>query len=203
MATFEAAETNVQPGDGQRPQQPHTLDAAGVTPTDSGRPTEPVQLDAAAVEPTDRDRPQPQLDASVDAAAVSSSSRPQPARPSDQLRPGIDAGIVIPGDFARVVVRCVDTKGEPLENVEWVMSSGTFPTAARVDDNGEAYLWLLATEYESFMAVASSGSLDLTWYSSAEEQEPINPVQQDVGTIVLEPRFVGGTNAGPGVSFGL
>jgi len=112
-------------------------------------------------------------------------------------------GILIPGDFRRVVVRCVDTDGEPLENVEWVMSAGTFPTAAPVDENGEAYLWLLATEYTDFMAIADSGNVDLTWYSSAEAQEPINPVSQDAGTIVLKPTYVGGLSAAPGVSFGL
>ena len=113
------------------------------------------------------------------------------------------SGIVIPGSFGRVRVEVVDPAGEPLDNVEWVMSASTFPTAARVDNNGEANLWLLGTTYSDFMAVASSGSIDLTWYSSTSQQPGINPLNQSTGTIVLEPVYVGGLNAGGGASIGL
>lgn len=112
-------------------------------------------------------------------------------------------GVVIPGAFYRVRVRCVDESGEPLGSVKWVMSAGTFPTAAPVDNDGYANLWLLGTTYTTFMAVADSGGVDLTWYSSTDAQQAVNPLDDDAAEVVLSERYIGGLNASGGVSLGL
>jgi len=114
------------------------------------------------------------------------------------------SGVVIPGDFYAVDIRVVDPDGEPLKSVDWVMSAGVFPTAAKIDEEGFGTLWLLAVEYQAFMGVAErdDGNVDYTWYSRSEEQDPINPIKDDSGTIVLEPAELKGMFAGGGPAMG-
>jgi len=117
--------------------------------------------------------------------------------------PLLNIGVVIPADFNAVRVVCVDPEGKRLTDVDWVMARGSFPTAARVDDNAEADLWLLRTAYTDFMAVANrdGGDVDYAWYSPAEDQEPITG-NDDTGVIVLDSAEIKGFDAGRGVDFG-
>lgn len=115
------------------------------------------------------------------------------------------AGIIIPGDFRGVdiTVRSAET-GEILTDVKWVMSAQTFPTAARVEDDGTAQLPLLKTNYTTFMAVADREKpegVDYTWFSNPDKQEPINPTD-DEATIWLTPVPIQGLYAGSGTDFG-
>lgn len=116
--------------------------------------------------------------------------------------------IVVPtSSFERVHVTVVDEQGNRLPEVDWIMSREIFPTAAAVDENGEADMWLLAVTYDTFMAVAErrggSGQVDYTWYSSSDQQESIQPLFDSEADIILEPEEIRGNMAGgPGIDFG-
>lgn len=206
MASYTQAKANAATNDRDRPAQSRTRDAASADTLDRTRP-DPSRsgLTAPQVGANDRDRPAPAR-SGLTAAQVGATdrARPQPARGVDATPSTVDSGIIIPGDFRRVDVAIVDPDGEPLTEVDWVMSAGTFPTAARVNDDGLATLWLLPVEYDQFMGVAErdGGNVDYTWYSASEEQEVITPVTDDTGEIVLNPGELTGMFAGPGVDFG-
>lgn len=203
MASYTEAAASTGSDNGDKPELARTVAAA--TPGLDGADKPELARTAAAASPTVDDSTKPQLTRGADVAdhVVDEASKPQLGRTATMTTTAPDVGILIPGAFSRVLVRCVDPNGEPLDNVEWVMSAGTFPTAAPVNKDGIAYLWLLSTTYTSFMAVADSGGVDLTWYSSDATQTEVNPVQQDEATVVLEPTYVGGLNASAGVSLGL
>lgn len=113
--------------------------------------------------------------------------------------------IVPTSSFNRMAVEVVDPEGEPIPEIDWLMSANIFPTAARIDDSGVGIMWLLSVTYSNFMAVADigQGRYNLVWFSSVEEQTNILPTQQDFGTIVVEPVYPGNLNVRSGVSMGL
>lgn len=115
-----------------------------------------------------------------------------------------DIGYKIPtGEFVPVLVTVKDTEGTVLTNVDLVMSSGIFPTAAAVNDNGRARLWLLELEYTSFMAIAEepvdNATVKFTWFSSHDKQPAITPATETEADIVLEPERI---ESGQGLSVG-
>lgn len=126
-------------------------------------------------------------------------------KPGDIARPYMDSGVQVPtSSFRRVEIQVVDPNGEPLSDINWIMSATYFPTAARVDDEGRASMWLLSVTYDTFMAIkgAASGP-NLVWYSNPERSADITPTVQSSGTVILEPVYISNLNVGGGVSLGV
>ena len=150
-----------------------------------------------------RDRPS---DRGGELASISPRSR---AREGD-LRGGdlsgdrTNIGVVIPSDFNAVRVVVTDPEGNRLTDVDWIMARGSFPTAARVNDDAEADLWLLRTAYTDFMGVAhreGAPEVDYTWYSASDTQDEITG-NDKTGVIVLERSELKGTLVGSGINSG-
>lgn len=184
----------------------YTEAPSGATATDGdksidARPTAPV--DVTATSSTRLSPARPAGDATV---RPDRGARPTSPRTSAVAPVVPDASVIIPAGFYLVECEVVDTDGNTLEDAKWIQSAGTFPTAAKVDDDGMAYLWLLGTAYDSFMCIVDDGEqagLDYTWYWAADSQEPITPTTQDTGTIVINPeRPATPLQAGSGVFFG-
>ncbi|ACV46610.1 hypothetical protein [Halomicrobium mukohataei] len=124
-------------------------------------------------------------------------------------RVGSGRGIVIPtGNFRRVHVTLKDTDGQPLSDAVWVQSAGVFPTAARVDDNGEADLWLLNVLYETFVVIASSdrSGVDYVWYQLADDDDVDGTqtigTQDREATLYFDPVKLKGLSVGRGGNLG-
>ncbi|QFR21081.1 hypothetical protein GBQ70_11700 [Halomicrobium sp. ZPS1] len=105
----------------------------------------------------------------------------------------------------------VDPDGNPLPEVEWVMSAGVFPTAAAIDDDARGDLPCLSTTYTTFMGVARRANgpdgVRYTWFNPAVDddgnplQEPIGPLD-DTAQIVLDPVKLKGLSVGRGGNLG-
>jgi hypothetical protein len=126
-------------------------------------------------------------------------STPTPRAATTSTRSPAD-GLLIPGDFRSLDVEIRDTDGGLVTNAKYVLVRGSFVSGAPVV-GGKATLPLLQTSYQSFMVVVDDPIADLTWYEG-ETQTPVNPIQDDTATIVVEPVDVGGLYAGSGVDFG-
>ncbi|WP_126967208.1 hypothetical protein [Halomicrobium mukohataei] len=101
-----------------------------------------------------------------------------------------------------------DTDGQPLSDAVWVQSAGVFPTAARVDDNGEADLWLLNVLYETFVVIASSdrSGVDYVWYQLADDDDVDGTqtigTQDREATLYFDPVKLKGLSVGRGGNLG-
>jgi len=113
-------------------------------------------------------------------------------------------GVPVPtGSFRRVEVTLQDEDGAPLSNAIWVQSAGIFPTAAPVDSNGVANMWLLEVQYTSFQVLADSGraGVDYVWYEPIDANDPINPLD-DTATLKFQTSRITGLSAGNGPMMG-
>lgn len=172
MATYTWSRTTDSPTTDNKLSSPETAVESTDTQSLDTRPAPPRELEGIATDTQSLD------------------IRPAPPKGPASINPPetYDTGVIVPGDFYRVNVLVVNETGDPIPETKWVMSTGTFPTAAKVNDNAEAELFLLPTTYEHFMAVVEDNpeepnNLDYTWYS-AETQEPINPLSLDNGEVV-------------------
>ncbi|WBE14034.1 structural protein VP1 [Saline Natrinema sp. J7-1 virus 1] len=123
---------------------------------------------------------------------------------------GATSLITIPNTFASVDFVVVDPDANRLPEVDWIMTRGLFPTAARVNENAEGRLWMLTSVYREFMGIAERGgsNVDYTWYNPPTDedgeplQEPVDPVNQDAAVIVLDPKKIKGMYSGTDVTMG-
>jgi len=203
MATFTEAFTGDTTAGRERSGSVRTRELAPRGHASRDRPDSVRSGEIAPRGHADRDRDGDLRGGELASIEARSRSRDGDLRGGDLAGPLLNIGVVIPADFNAVRVVCVDPEGKRLTDVDWVMARGSFPTAARVDDNAEADLWLLRTAYTDFMAVANrdGGDVNYAWYSPAEDQEPITG-NDDTGVIVLDSAEIKGFDAGRGVDFG-
>ncbi|MFA9418454.1 hypothetical protein [Natrinema sp. HArc-T2] len=210
MATFEQAVGDSTVGSDDRADMPITADTATAPTTDLERAVE-TRTTTIVGTTADTDRPQPTRAVDIAGDQTQNRARPCPKRLSTEAERFVESGILIPGAFRGVEVVVVDPDGEPLENVDWVMSAGVFPTAAPVDDSGRATLPLLQTSYTEFQGIAEREgrprNVKYSWFNPATDgdgnrlQEPISP-RDETGIIVLDPVEIKGMYAGKGVDMG-
>jgi hypothetical protein len=211
MATFTeapatASAQSLSDSDGTR-----TATLAGASTSSTVRPDPNRSATVAAGATTDTVRPRPERPGHAAGGATVDLDRPRPPRFSDHAESTDVSGILIPGAFRPVDVTVVDPDGNPLPEVDWVLSTGVFPTAARISDDGRGDLPCLATTYTAFQGIASrEGGPDgvkYTWFNPATDedgnrlQEPIGPLD-DEAEIVLEPVQIKGLYVGAGTDFG-
>jgi hypothetical protein len=110
-------------------------------------------------------------------------------------------GVPIPNAFRPVSVKIEDPQGRPLSDAIWIMSGGQFPTAARVDDEGRARLYLLSIQYSTFQLLGSSDrpGVDYVWYQAKDAE--IGPLT-DSATLTFKKKKIKGLYAGTGADFG-
>lgn len=210
MVAYTEAPTALSPDSGGRTAPATTEASASLAPDDGGRTAPPTPSASTSLGPANRDKPiLARPEDGLTSLGGENRDKPILTRRADALASlGEDVGVIIPGVFRPVDVTVVDPDGDPLPEVDWVMSAGTFPTAARVDEQARATLYLLKTEYQDFMGVAErtvgdGEGADYTWYNPPDGlQESINPVRDKSAEVVLNPVEIKGLWVGAGTDFG-
>jgi len=135
--------------------------------------------------------------------------RPFEPRNGPTADEGLPYGIKISSGYSAVEVAIVDPDGQPITDLKYITASGLLSILSRVwEGSNIARLWLRSAEYTDFVGIAArdvngEGAVDYAWYSSAEKQEPINPIRDDTGALVLERQELKGVWSGSGgVDFG-
>ncbi|WP_188853272.1 hypothetical protein [Haloarcula argentinensis] len=211
MATYTEAPAGTTAGSQTRPAPTRTGTASDGETLSTERPDPQRAATVADGATTDTLRPRPRRHGDRADTVTVSLDRPRVTRSRDHATSTDRSGVLIPAAFRPVRVSVVDPDGNPLPEVEWVMSAGVFPTAAAIDGSAQGDLPCLATTYSRFMGVArrdgGPNGVRYTWFSPAidadgnPQQEPIGPLD-DSAEIVLDPVEIKGLYAGTGADFG-
>ncbi|NLV09359.1 hypothetical protein GOC74_05375 [Halomicrobium mukohataei] len=211
MATFTEAPTGAAARSLSDSDESRTATAASAATSSRSRPDTHHTVTQSGAVTADTVRPRPERPGDAAGAATTDTVRPRPHRRRDRAASTDQSAILIPAAFRPVAVEVVDPDGNPLPEVEWVMSAGVFPTAAAIDDDAQGDLPCLSTTYTTFMGVARrSGGPDgvrYTWFNPATDedgnplQDPIGPLD-DTATIVLDPVKLKGLSVGRGGNLG-
>jgi len=224
--TYTAAITSTSPAGGESDRGGSTAVGASPTIDASSNPTRQqvnpsptVSATPRAVAPRSGGVVDPGHDATIRPALprkgpyqdpqVTNIGRPFEPREGPTADEGLTYGIKVPSGYSAVEVAIVDPNGQPITDLKYITASGLLSILSRVrEGSNRARLWLRSAEYTDFVGIAArdvngDGAVDYAWYSSAEKQEPINPIRDDTGVIVLERQELKGMWSGSGgVDFG-
>ena len=132
-------------------------DIAAPATTDGAKPTTDRAGDVAAT-PSTLDAGKPVLDRAADTSphpTLTDAGKPVLDRASDrQTPPTLTNAVLVPGDFRGVTVHVVDTKGDPLPEVEQLLVLDPFPSSTSIDDNAVGQLPMLSASYTDFRGLA-------------------------------------------------
>lgn len=124
-----------------------------------------------------------------------------------QSNSAFGVGSVIPTSYFRKIEGTIyDENDNPITEGVYVLATDDFSTAGPVRNDGTFSLYLLRTEYESFMLVAreeSTENVDYVWYQLSDRQTRVTATEQQVDLYFDRERVIASGGGKPGLSMSM